>query len=193
MIGGKNRQTIVARAHFVGVFLPRQLSGPKTGANLDALDRIDAHQRAGDFAVQLAVDRRAPAGRRPFGDNLDHRADRGAGFADFVEISLESLRRAWIRAKERIAGHFAPIPTRALYPVLAHLHERAANGHSGHDTARDRAGGDPRRRLARGGTAAAAIIADPVFRLVGEIGMARPVFVLDLAIVFRTLIDILDE
>ena len=44
---------------------PRRVSAAarEAGADLDALDRVDAHQRRGEIGVELAVDRRAPAGR----------------------------------------------------------------------------------------------------------------------------------
>ena len=56
-----------------------------------------------------------------------------------------------------------------------------------------RAGGDPHRRLARRGAAAAAVIADAVFDVIGEIGVAGPVLVPDLAVILRPLIDIVDQ
>src|SRR6185437_16754542 len=47
-------------------------------------------------------------------------------------------------------------------------------------------------RLARRGAAAAAIVADAVFRLVGEIGMAGPVLFFNLAVVLAALVDVVD-
>ena len=55
------------------------------------------------------------------------------------------------------------------------LHQRAADAHAvAQHLARNRAGGDAHRGLPRRGPAAAAIVADAVFQLVGEIGMAGP-------------------
>jgi len=68
--------------------------------------------------------------------------------------------------------------------VRAHLHQRAADLDLGQYLARDGAGRDPRGSLARRGTAAAAIIAQAVFGLIGEVGMAGTKLVLDLGIVF---------
>ena len=67
---------VVAHAHLVGVLLAGQFGRREAGADLDALHRIDAHQRRGEIGVELAVDRRAEPGRNAFGDDLDHRADR---------------------------------------------------------------------------------------------------------------------
>jgi hypothetical protein len=77
--------------------------------------------------------------------------------------------------------------------VLAHLDQRAAHAHARHDFARDRAGSHARRGLARGLTAAAAMVADAVFGVVGVIGVAGPVLVLDVGVILRTLIDIVDD
>ncbi len=76
---------------------------------------------------------------------------------------------------------------------VAHRHQRAAHDHAGHDLARQRAGGDARRRLARRGAAAAAIVAHAVFHVIGVVGMAGPVLPGDLAIVLGALVDILDH
>src|SRR5215472_16640004 len=59
MVGEKDRLTVVAHAHLVCVRLARELGGAEAGADLDALHRVDAHQRRGEIAVELAVDRRA--------------------------------------------------------------------------------------------------------------------------------------
>ena len=59
--------------------------------------------------------------------------------------------------------------------------------------ARDRARGHAHHRLARRGAAAAAIVAQAVFLLVGVVGVAGPEAVLDLLVVARALILVLDE
>ena len=77
--------------------------------------------------------------------------------------------------------------------MWAHLHQRAAHFHIGQNLARDGAGCDPRRGLARRGAAAAAIIAQAVFGFIGEVGVAGTKLVLDLGIVFRALVGVLDQ
>ena len=74
-----------------------------------------------------------------------------------------------------------PIPARAVDRVRPDLDERAADRRLpvAEDLARDRAGGDARRGLARRGAAAAAIVADAVFLPVGVVGVAGPETVLD--------------
>ncbi len=98
VVGEEARAAVVAGAHLVGVLLAGQLGGGEAVADLDALDGVDAHQRGGDLGVELAVDRRAPAGGHALGDDLDHRADRGAGLADRVEIVRELADRLGVRA-----------------------------------------------------------------------------------------------
>ena len=61
------------------------------------------------------------------------------------------------------------------------------------DLARDGAGGDAACRLARRGAPAAAIVADAVFGPIGVVGVARAELVLDLAVILRALILVLDQ
>ena len=59
----RNVDLAVAHAHLVGVLLAGERGGGEAGADLDALHRVDAHHRAGEVGVELAVDRLAqPAG-----------------------------------------------------------------------------------------------------------------------------------
>ncbi len=86
-----------------------------------------------------------------------------------------------------------PVPAGAVDRVRPHLDESAADPDVGDDLAGDGACRDARGGLPRRGAAAAAVVADAVFDVVGEIGMSGPVPVLDLGIVLRALVDILDQ
>src|SRR6516225_338179 len=193
IVGEKPRFAVVTHADFIAVLLAGEFGGAEAGANLHTLDGIDAHQGAGDVAIQLAVDRRAQSGRHAVCDDFNDRANRGSTLAQAIEIIAKHCRDFGIRTKERIAVDLVPIPARAINPMRSHLHERAANLQPGHDLARDRSGGDPHRGLARRLAATAAIVAQAVFYVIRIIGMARPVFVLDIRIIFRALIDIIDQ
>ena len=193
VVGEKARLAVIAAAHLVGVLLAGELGRGEAVADLDPLDGVDPHQRRGEFRVELAVDRRAPACRDALGDDLDHRADRGAGLADVVEIVGEALGGGGVGGEERVPPDLVPVPARPVDLQLPHLHQRAANADAGRHLAGDRPGCDPRRRLARRGAAAAAIVADAVFCVIGIVGVAGTVLVLDLAIVLRPLIDVVDE
>ena len=59
----EDRLAVVADAHFVGIVLAGERRRREPVADLDALDGVDAHQRGGEVAVELAVDRRAQARR----------------------------------------------------------------------------------------------------------------------------------
>ena len=184
---------VVAHAHLVGILLAGERGGRKSRADLDALDGIDPHQCRRKIAVELAVDRRAEAGRHAFGDDLDDGADRRAALAHLVEIIGIERGLRGIGTEERIALDLGPVPARAVDGMRSHLHQRAAHDHAGHDLARDRAGGNPRRGLARRLPSAAAIVAQAVFDVVGVVGVRRAVFVPDIGIILRTLVDVVDD
>ena len=94
---------------------PVSARGGEAVADLDALDGVDRHQRRGDVLVELAVDRRAEPGRHALGDDLDHRADRGAAPCGCRRDTRP--RRAAVSAsgaEERIAVDLVPVPARAV-------------------------------------------------------------------------------
>src|SRR5262249_1920584 len=131
--------------------------------------------------------------RHTLGDHLDDGAHRRALLANAIEIALELLGLAGVRAEEWVARDLVPVPARAVDLFRAHLDERAAHRHAGHDLARDRAGRDPHRGLARRLATAAAVVAQPILHIIGVVGMARTVLVLDRGIVLRALVDIIDH
>src|ERR1700722_3043123 len=114
IVGQEDRLAVVAHSHFVAVFLAGQFGRAETGADLDALDGIDAHQRRCEIAVELAVDRRAETWRHAIGHDLDHRADGRTALAQAIEIVAEHRRGLGVGTKERIALDLGPIPIRAI-------------------------------------------------------------------------------
>src|SRR5262249_53433558 len=138
IVGKKHRAPVIAHAHFVGILFAAQRRGGKAGADLDTLDRVDAHQCGGESAIELAVGRSAEAGRNALRFDFADGAARRAAFADIVEIAFKELGLRRIRTEEWIALDLVPIPTRPLDPVLTHLDERAPHRHAGYDLARDR-------------------------------------------------------
>ena len=193
LVGQEARAAVVAHAHLVGVLLAGQRRGRKARAELHALDGVDAHERRREIAVELAIDRCAEAGRHAVGHDLDDGADRGAGLAHAVEILGEERHPLGVRTEERIPVDLVPIPAAAVDRMRPHLHERRAHAEAGHDLARDRAGRHARRGLTRRLASAAAVVAQAVFDIVSVVGMARPILVLDVRIVLRALVDILDH
>jgi hypothetical protein len=67
------------------------------------------HQRRGQLAVELAVDRLAPARRHAVRDDGDARADRIAGFAQRVHVGLEFLDHRRVGPEERVGFHHVPV------------------------------------------------------------------------------------
>src|SRR6185437_14048957 len=184
----------VLHAHLVRVLGAGESGGGEAGADLDRFHGVDTHHRAREIGIELAVDRIAPADGHTFGDDLDQRADRIAGFAHAVEEALPLLRHLAVGAPEGIILDCAPLPFRAIDLMRPHLHERAADADLvAEDFAADRAGGNTHRGLARRGAATAAIIADAVFGPIGVIGVAGTETVLDGLIIARALVFVLDQ
>ena len=71
----------------------------------------------GDVLVELGVDRRAEAGRHAVGDDLDDRADRGAGLADAVEIVGEDRHGAGIGREEGVFRVVDEVPVPAARSI----------------------------------------------------------------------------
>ncbi len=130
MVGQKERLAVIAHAHLVGILFAAERRRGETVADLDALHRIDAHQRGGNVGIELAVNRRAEARRHAFRHHLDHRADRRAGLAHAVEITPHRLRLLGVRTEERIVADLVPVPAAAIDLVRAHLHQRGAHDHA---------------------------------------------------------------
>ena len=193
MVVEENRLTVIPHADFIGVFLAREFRRAEAGTDLHALHGVDGHQGGGDIAVELAIDRRAEPRRHALGHDFQHRADGRAILADAIEILAKELGGLGIRAEEGVAIHLLPIPVPAVDPMRAHLHQRATHAAARHNLARNRPGGDPHRGFARRGAPAAARIADAVFRVIGEIGVARAETRGDLRIILRALIHIVDQ
>src|SRR2546423_8861362 len=112
--------------------------------------------------MELGIVWRARARRYTVGDDFDYCADRRALFPDAVEIVFEERGLFLVRAEERVARDLVPVPVVAIDLMRTHLHQRAAHGHVWQNLAGNGAGRDPRRGLPRGGSSAAAVIAQAV-------------------------------
>src|SRR5687767_8157357 len=195
---GQELELAVLDAHLVGVLFASQRRGGEAGADLDALDRVDAHHGRGEVGIELAVERRAEPDRHAGGRHLDHRADRGTGLARAVQQRFPLRHHFRVRAPEAVALGLGPVPAGARGADAADLDQGAADLHRlvhqvRQHLARDRARRDARGGLARGGTPAAAIVAVAVILgPVGEVGVAGTELVLDLAVVLAALILVLD-
>src|SRR5690606_23807893 len=184
MIAEKTRETLVPGAHFICVGLARQRRGGEAVADLDPFYRVDGHHRHGEVGIELAVDGRAEPGRYAARHHLNHRADRGAGLANGVEIIAPLIDDAGIGRPERVVVDLIKAGPGAVDLFIADLDQIAGDLHLvAKDFAGNAARRDARRRLARARAAAAAVIADAVFCLVGVIGVAGAEFRLDVPVI----------
>ena len=96
--------------------------------------------------------------------------------------------------KKGFSARLRPVPACAVHGVLAHLDDRAPDRHSlAQNLLRDGAGGDAHRGLARAGPPAAAVVADAVLRVIGEVGMSGSIHLLDRAVVAAARVFVLDH
>ena len=69
----KFRISVFTRTDLIGIFFAAEFGGAESGADLHALDGIDAHHRGSDILVQLGIDRCSQTRLYSFRDNLDDR------------------------------------------------------------------------------------------------------------------------
>ena len=98
-----------------------------------------------------------------------------------------------IGTPEGIAINLGEIKATAINGNTADFNQIGGDFHAWHDLPCHRAGGHATCGFARRGAPATARIAQSVFGIIGIIGVAGPVFGGDVAIILRTLIDILDH
>src|SRR3546814_16744811 len=113
-----------SRMNGIVISLATQPRCVETGADLNTLDRIDAHASRRQFAVELGVKRRALAGRNAGRDTFDHSAQRRTILACAIdqllptagslrigteERIIDNLRRVEIAEVDGVAADFRPI------------------------------------------------------------------------------------
>src|SRR4029453_4101826 len=133
------RAALLPHAHLVGVLFARERRRGKARADLDALDRIDAHQPRGDILVELAIDGRSEAGGPALPHDLDDGADGRASLPYLVEIVLPNMPMFRVGAEEWIFLNCLPVSVLAQ-SIVTDLYQRAAHDHARHDFAGDCAG-----------------------------------------------------
>ena len=165
----------------------------KAGADLHTLHRIDAHHGVGDVGVQPVIHRLAPTHRHTAGHHVDARADGVARLAQLVHVGFQLRHDAGIGHEEGAVE---------LVPGDEGNLDRAELGHPAADDdavallqplARDGAGGDAYRGLARRRAPAATMVADAVFLPVGVVGVPRAEGLGDVAVVLAALILVADQ
>ncbi len=124
---------------------------------------------------------------------FDDGAQRRARLARTVHQRFPALGRSGIGAEERIAINLFEVEVRRVDRIAADLGDPGMDPHLGNHQPCDAARRDARRGLARARPAAAAIVADAIFGVIGIIGVAGAISLGDVAIILRPLIDIVDH
>ena len=163
-------------------------------ADLDALDRVDAHHRLGDIRIETVEHRLTPAGLQAARDDVDTRADRIAFLAQGIHVALEFRQTRGVGAEERIVVDRLERGTAETDG--AELAQIAPDTHTTglrQGLLRDGAGGHAHAGLTRRRPPAAAVIAHAVFLHVGIVRVPGAELVLDVGVVTRFLIGVLDQ
>ena len=182
------------RSELVAVLAAALRGGAGAGADLDRLHGVDAHERVRDVRVQPIEHRLAEAGRHAARHHRDARADRVALRAHFPDELLELGEPGGVRTEERILVGEGGI--HGLDRERADLAQVAVDAHAepcGEIAARDRTRGGPHHRLARRGAPAAAVVAHAVFLLIRVVRVSGAEAVLDLVVVPRARVGVLDQ
>ena len=158
--------------------------GLEAVADLDALDRLDAHHRGGELAVEpvVAAGERAQADRQPVRDHLDDAAEGVAVLLGRLDLGDHRLFGGLVEGAHRAVvdgGQVAGLRRRAVVgrrradrdDVREHLDaQRLAQ-----ERPRDGAGGDPGRGLAGAGPLEhRAGVVEAVLEHAGVVGVAGP-------------------
>ena len=184
--------SIGARVTVVASGVPPGLGEPVFD-RLDALHRVDAHHGVREVRVEPVEYRFTEPGGHAAGHDRDTRADRVALAAQLIDQRLEPADRRGVGAEERVAIHFRHVF--GLDADVTHLGEVAGYPHTEalcQVLPGDCTGRDPHHRLPRRGPPAAAIVAKPVLVLVRVVGVAGAESILDLVVVVRALVLVLD-
>src|SRR5206468_4226368 len=175
----------------LGAFLR---DGSEAGADLDALDGVDAHHRVRDVGIELVVDRLSPSHGHARRDHFDPRAARVPRLAQRIHELLERVDLRMVRGEEGIAIDIGP--ALEWNDIRAELRQMAADFDAKslmQPLARDRASGDAHGGLARRLPAAAAIVANAVFLPIRVVGVAGTKGIGDVRVVLAARILIADQ
>ena len=162
-------------------------------AELHSLYGVDAGQRRRQIRIELAEHRLAEAHGHVPRQHGHLGADGVPLSAQLVDQRRDVRHRRRVRAEEGVAVH--GVEVRRRQRQIADLRQKAVDanaGLAGKVLAGDGAGGNAHGRLPGRRAAAAPVVAHPVLGVVGEVGVGRPILVLDAAVVPRALVDVVD-
>ncbi|RML65566.1 hypothetical protein ALQ91_05386 [Pseudomonas syringae pv. syringae] len=179
--------------HLVAVLGAALGNTVETGTDFHTLDRVDAHQRMGEFSVQTIEDWLTETRHYAFCDHGDFRTDRVLITSQLVHVGFQFRHLVRVGAEKRIVLYRIPGLERDLDRAqLAHV---AANDDAlacqillGNGPRSHTHGGFPCRTAS-----ATAVVADAVLVVIGVIGVGRAEQVFDRRIVFGFLIGVADQ
>ncbi|RML36909.1 Alpha/beta hydrolase protein [Pseudomonas syringae pv. atrofaciens] len=179
--------------HLVAVLGATLGNTVETGTDFHALNRVDAHQRMGEFSVQTIEDWLTETRHHAFCDHGDFRTDRVLITSQLVHVGFQFRHLVRVGAEKRIVLYRIPGLERDLDRAqLAHV---AANDDAlacqillGNRACSHTHGGFPCRTAS-----ATAVVADAELVVIGVIGVGRAEQVLDRRIVFGFLIGVADQ
>ncbi|PAV69043.1 hypothetical protein WR25_25863 [Diploscapter pachys] len=146
---GKEAGAGIAGAHRVCILFAGQRGGGEAVPDLEALHRIDAHTGRREFAVQLGIERCAPAGRHTRRLARDDRADGRAGLARRIDDRFPAGGGGSVGTEEGVGVDLRIVECGVIDPVAADRLDPGADFDLRDHCARHRARRDPARRLAR--------------------------------------------
>ncbi|RMV62333.1 Alpha/beta hydrolase protein [Pseudomonas syringae pv. pisi] len=179
--------------HLVAVLGAALGNTVETGTDFHTLDRVDAHQRVGQFSVQTIEDWLTETRHYAFCDHGDFRTDRVLITSQLVHVGFQFRHLVRVGAEKRIVLYRIPGLERDLDRAqLAHV---AANDDAlacqillGNGPRSHTHGGFPCRTAS-----ATAVVADAVLVVIGVIGVGRAEQVFDRRIVLGFLIGVADQ
>ncbi|MNC29542.1 hypothetical protein D3C75_777900 [compost metagenome] len=181
------------RGHFIAMLGAALGDAGETGADFHALDRIDAHQRMGQFGIETVEDRFPQAWHHTLGHHGNFRADRILVAAQLVHVGFQFRHFVRVRAEEGVLLDRIPGLERDFNrPQLAHV---AANDDAlaGQVFFCNRTGRDAHRGFTGRAATATAVVALAVFVVVGVVGVGRAEQILDRRVVLGLLVGVADQ
>ena len=187
---------IARRRHFVRVLGTTLHHAVEAGADLDALDGVDAHHRVGDVGIEAVVHRLAPADRHARGHHVDARTDRVARLAQLIHEGIELGQHGHIGGEEGIALGVQVLPgiERDLdRPELRHVAADDDAVALAQPLAGNRTGGHTHRGFAGRGTTTTARIANAVLLPVAVVGVTGAEGLGDVGVILAALVLVADQ
>ncbi len=190
---GGDRPPAGPRFEGVVVRQPGQSGAGETAADLEPLGGREGDHGLGEVGVELVEDRLAQPRRDVAGDEGDHATQRVAVASSPLDRSRHGLGRPGVRAAggvgfDHVERDRVGIEVGVDGVDRTHPGQNLDPGDRGQQLPGDGTGGDPPDGLTGRGPAASPMVADAVLGVVGVVGVARSVDVLEMVVGARVLV-----